>query len=184
MTEHCISTELSWLLYHLFLGSVSTVHSWHLGHTFQAHFFCVLWHINLFHIAFMVTAPFILVISSVLPWFLYCLFPAHFLFAFMTSLPYIQSLAVMHFHPLQTPQQYKDSDFKQYWLPDSVSRECYECEEKFTTFRRRHHCRVCGQIFCSRCCNSMIPGKVIGYTGEAAEMVVCGYVAKVNVTFH
>ncbi|CAL4147884.1 unnamed protein product, partial [Meganyctiphanes norvegica] len=64
-----------------------------------------------------------------------------------------------------TPQQYKDSDFKQYWLPDSVSRECYECEEKFTTFRRRHHCRVCGQIFCSRCCNRMIPGRIIGYTG-------------------
>ncbi|KAK7084327.1 hypothetical protein SK128_019117 [Halocaridina rubra] len=65
-----------------------------------------------------------------------------------------------------TPQQYKDSDFKQYWLPDSTSVQCYECEEKFTTFRRRHHCRVCGQIFCSRCCNSMIPGKIIGYTGE------------------
>ncbi|XP_050725052.1 1-phosphatidylinositol 3-phosphate 5-kinase-like isoform X2 [Eriocheir sinensis] len=79
-----------------------------------------------------------------------------------------------------TPQQYKDSDFKQYWLPDSVSRECYECEEKFTTFRRRHHCRVCGQIFCSRCCNSMIPGKVIGYTGE---LRVCTYCCKVVLSY-
>ncbi|XP_069975794.1 1-phosphatidylinositol 3-phosphate 5-kinase isoform X2 [Penaeus vannamei] len=79
-----------------------------------------------------------------------------------------------------TPQQYKDSDFKQYWLPDSVSRECYECEEKFTTFRRRHHCRVCGQIFCSRCCNSMIPGKIIGYTGE---LRVCTYCCKVVLSY-
>ncbi|XP_076042433.1 1-phosphatidylinositol 3-phosphate 5-kinase fab1 isoform X3 [Oratosquilla oratoria] len=79
-----------------------------------------------------------------------------------------------------TPQQYKDSDFKQYWMPDSVSRECYECEEKFTTFRRRHHCRVCGQIFCSRCCNRMIPGKVIGYTGE---LRVCTYCCKVVLSY-
>ena len=61
--------------------------------------------------------------------------------------------------------QYKDSDLRQHWLPDSVSRQCYECSEKFTTFRRRHHCRLCGQIFCSRCCNRTIPGKIIGYDG-------------------
>ncbi|XP_066965143.1 1-phosphatidylinositol 3-phosphate 5-kinase isoform X1 [Macrobrachium rosenbergii] len=79
-----------------------------------------------------------------------------------------------------TPQQYKDSDFKQYWLPDSTSVQCYECEEKFTTFRRRHHCRVCGQIFCSRCCNSMIPGKIIGYTGE---LRVCTYCCKVVLSY-
>ncbi|KAG8233388.1 hypothetical protein J437_LFUL013168, partial [Ladona fulva] len=61
-------------------------------------------------------------------------------------------------------QAYEDTEFKQYWMPDSVSKECYECGEKFTTFRRRHHCRVCGQIFCSRCCNQEIPGKIIGCT--------------------
>lgn len=55
---------------------------------------------------------------------------------------------------------------KQYWMPDSVSKECYECCEKFTTFRRRHHCRVCGQIFCSQCCNEQIPGKIFGCTGK------------------
>ncbi|RZC37228.1 DEP and/or FYVE domain containing protein, partial [Asbolus verrucosus] len=38
-------------------------------------------------------------------------------------------------------QDYADSELKQYWMPDSVSKKCYECCEKFTTFRRRHHCR-------------------------------------------
>ena len=66
---------------------------------------------------------------------------------------------------MQGLQAYKDTDFKQYWMPDSVSKECYDCGEKFTTFRRRHHCRVCGQIFCSRCCNQEIPGKIMGCTG-------------------
>ena len=60
----------------------------------------------------------------------------------------------------------QDSDLKQYWMPDSQCKECYDCNEKFTTFRRRHHCRLCGQIFCSRCCNQEIPGKFMGYTGE------------------
>ena len=65
----------------------------------------------------------------------------------------------------QTPQAYKDSDFKQYWMPDSNCKQCYECGDKFNTFRRRHHCRICGQIFCSRCCNQEVPGKIMGYTG-------------------
>nr|CAH7765824.1 unnamed protein product [Callosobruchus chinensis] len=63
-------------------------------------------------------------------------------------------------------QDYGDTELKQYWMPDSVSKECYECSEKFTTFRRRHHCRVCGQIFCSQCCNQQIPGKIFGCTGN------------------
>ena len=36
---------------------------------------------------------------------------------------------------------------------------------KFHTFRRRHHCRLCGQIFCSRCCNEEFSGHQTGYTG-------------------
>lgn len=63
------------------------------------------------------------------------------------------------------PLPSQDSDLKQYWMPDSQCKECYDCNEKFTTFRRRHHCRLCGQIFCSRCCNQEIPGKFMGYTG-------------------
>ncbi len=69
---------------------------------------------------------------------------------------------------------FQDSDLKQYWMPDSQCKECYDCNEKFTTFRRRHHCRLCGQIFCSRCCNQEIPGKFMGYTGECCCGVRCG----------
>ncbi|KAL8580116.1 hypothetical protein ACOMHN_061230 [Nucella lapillus] len=75
-----------------------------------------------------------------------------------------------------TPQTYKDSDFKQYWMPDSSCKECYDCGDRFTTFRRRHHCRICGQIFCSKCCNQELPGKIIGYKGGIR---VCDYCCKV-----
>lgn len=66
----------------------------------------------------------------------------------------------------QLRQEYKKSDFKQYWMPDENCKECYECGEKFNTFRRRHHCRLCGQIFCYRCCYLEIPGKIMGYAGK------------------
>ncbi|XP_063222322.1 1-phosphatidylinositol 3-phosphate 5-kinase isoform X2 [Bacillus rossius redtenbacheri] len=89
----------------------------------------------------------------------------------------IRSLLVLKSTGLQA---YKDTDFKQYWMPDSVSKECYYCGERFTTFRRRHHCRVCGQIFCSRCCNQVIPGKIMGCTGD---LRVCAYCCKVVLSY-
>lgn len=79
-----------------------------------------------------------------------------------------------------TLQDYKDSDFKQYWMPDSNCKECYECGDKFTTFRRRHHCRICGQIFCRTCCNQGIPGRILGYTGD---LRVCTYCCKVVLSY-
>lgn len=72
-------------------------------------------------------------------------------------------------------KDYNDSNFKQYWMPDSTGRECYQCEERFTTFRRRHHCRLCGQIFCAKCCSSHIDGASLGYMGE---LRLCDYCAR------
>ncbi|CAJ0583574.1 unnamed protein product, partial [Mesorhabditis spiculigera] len=73
---------------------------------------------------------------------------------------------------------YEKSMFKQYWMPDSAGRECYLCEEKFTTFRRRHHCRLCGQIFCAKCCSVNIAGASLGYLGDLRLCTYCA--AKVD----
>ncbi|CAI6538503.1 CNT_HP2_G0018480.mRNA.1.CDS.1 [Saccharomyces cerevisiae] len=40
---------------------------------------------------------------------------------------------------------------KEYWMKDESSKECFSCGKTFNTFRRKHHCRICGQIFCSSC---------------------------------
>ncbi|TKR87699.1 hypothetical protein L596_012057 [Steinernema carpocapsae] len=71
---------------------------------------------------------------------------------------------------------YNESVFKRYWMPDSTGKECYECQEKFTAFRRRHHCRLCGQIFCSKCSNAQIPGALLGYMGD---LRLCSYCARI-----
>lgn len=38
------------------------------------------------------------------------------------------------------------------WLPDSCAKVCMQCNYPFTALTRgRHHCRLCGQIFCRTC---------------------------------
>ncbi|KAJ6641206.1 putative 1-phosphatidylinositol 3-phosphate 5-kinase [Pseudolycoriella hygida] len=71
---------------------------------------------------------------------------------------------------------YKNTELQKFWMPDSKSKECYECSQKFSTFRRKHHCRLCGQIFCSKCCNQVVPGKIINCSGD---LKVCTYCAKI-----
>jgi hypothetical protein len=43
------------------------------------------------------------------------------------------------------------------WLPDSAVSMCQLCSVQFTVTRRRHHCRACGQIFCSDCSSYLAP---------------------------
>ncbi|XP_050413621.1 FYVE, RhoGEF and PH domain-containing protein 2 [Patella vulgata] len=38
------------------------------------------------------------------------------------------------------------------WIPDESATICMRCDAAFSTFRRRHHCRACGWVICSKCC--------------------------------
>ncbi|XP_076393139.1 smad anchor for receptor activation isoform X2 [Megachile rotundata] len=40
-----------------------------------------------------------------------------------------------------------------FWVPDSEAPSCMLCDVKFTVMKRRHHCRACGKVLCSKCCN-------------------------------
>ncbi len=42
------------------------------------------------------------------------------------------------------------------WVDDSKATNCYQCETEFTFFTRKHHCRYCGKIFCSKCSGKSI----------------------------
>ncbi|XP_064630520.1 lateral signaling target protein 2 homolog isoform X2 [Lineus longissimus] len=50
------------------------------------------------------------------------------------------------------------------WVPDSDSLLCTSCKMPFTLVRRRHHCRNCGKIFCSRCSPNLVPLPHFGHT--------------------
>lgn len=43
------------------------------------------------------------------------------------------------------------------WIPDDEAPRCMACALAFTTFRRRHHCRNCGGVFCGVCSNVTAP---------------------------
>ena len=51
-------------------------------------------------------------------------------------------------------------------MKDADCKNCYDCGKAFHTFRRRHHCRVCGQIFCWKCCVEVISGALLGHEGD------------------
>ena len=44
-------------------------------------------------------------------------------------------------------------------MPDASTRTCCACEKAFTALRRKHHCRGCGLIYCSDCCEFVRNGK-------------------------
>ena len=44
------------------------------------------------------------------------------------------------------------------WVDDSYSSECFRCRLSFTFFRRRHHCRHCGHLFCGDCSDKLASG--------------------------
>merc|ERR1719336_2306249 len=37
------------------------------------------------------------------------------------------------------------------WVPDKEVAECHYCNMPFSIWRRRHHCRHCGNVFCKKC---------------------------------
>ncbi|XP_032292442.1 putative 1-phosphatidylinositol 3-phosphate 5-kinase isoform X1 [Drosophila virilis] len=76
-------------------------------------------------------------------------------------------------------RNYKETELQRLWMPDSKAKECYDCAQKFSTFRRKHHCRLCGQIFCSKCCNQVVPGSIIRCEGD---LKVCNYCSKIVLT--
>ncbi|KAH8859668.1 1-phosphatidylinositol 3-phosphate 5-kinase [Schistosoma japonicum] len=68
---------------------------------------------------------------------------------------------------------------RRYWMQDENCKFCFECGARFTTIRRKHHCRVCGRIFCSQCSNQMVEGTQIGLDGFHRA---CSYCAEVLIT--
>lgn len=53
---------------------------------------------------------------------------------------------------------------KEFWMKDENAKDCFSCGQSFSTFRRKHHCRTCGQIFDARC-TTLVAGHPFGQPG-------------------
>lgn len=50
-----------------------------------------------------------------------------------------------------------EADDTNMWVADEKVLMCYNCDKEFNSiFIRKHHCRVCGNIFCYDCCKKNI----------------------------
>ncbi|KAF1869133.1 hypothetical protein Lal_00048414 [Lupinus albus] len=70
---------------------------------------------------------------------------------------------------------------RDFWMPDRSCRVCYECDSHFTVFNRRHHCRLCGRIFCATCTTNSIPAPFSGQGNSSDELEkirACNYCYK------
>ncbi|KAI9703453.1 MAG: 1-phosphatidylinositol-3-phosphate 5-kinase [Bogoriella megaspora] len=65
---------------------------------------------------------------------------------------------------------------KQFWMKDENAKDCFYCGEAFSTFRRKHHCRICGQIFDAKC-TRQLPGRLFGQNTSVRVCKPCESVA-------
>lgn len=82
-------------------------------------------------------------------------------FMFATSQPALPPLA-------HVPNEVS---FRPPWQPDEARNNCNKCAGEFGLFNRRHHCRHCGLLMCSKCVpeRAIIPN--LGYDEE--PVLVC-----------
>nr|XP_020480649.1 pleckstrin homology domain-containing family F member 1-like [Monopterus albus] len=62
------------------------------------------------------------------------------------------------------------SNFAVSWIPDQAAYKCMRCLDKFTTTRRRHHCRKCGFLVCNSCSKQR---EVIDHIHPTKQQRVC-----------
>ena len=59
------------------------------------------------------------------------------------------------------------------WVLDSSTDDCMLCHSPFSIFKRKHHCRVCGKIFCDSCSDFRIELPTSLYGSQDGLQRVC-----------
>ena len=59
------------------------------------------------------------------------------------------------------------------WAPDSSTDRCTRCQNVFTFWQRRHHCRACGQLFDDMCSSDRIRIPNLGYEKPVRVCLDC-----------
>ncbi|KAF2436730.1 hypothetical protein EJ08DRAFT_691055 [Tothia fuscella] len=66
----------------------------------------------------------------------------------------------------QTTSRMRDKILaKELWMRDENAKDCFYCGDTFSAFRRKHHCRICGNIFDAKC-TVQVSGKLFGQSGS------------------
>ena len=76
------------------------------------------------------------------------------------------------------PQDLSSPPTRSHWTRDENTTNCTSCTLKFTILIRKHHCRKCGQIFCSEC------SKYSGKLDSNAHFHPFGYLCRLCISCH
>lgn len=68
------------------------------------------------------------------------------------------------------------------WVPDSLAARCRRCSEPFTLWRRKHHCRLCGHVFCHACASCYF--RICDAGGVRADVRTRACISCFRSTFH
>ena len=61
------------------------------------------------------------------------------------------------------------------WVDSKNVSTCNKCYKEFTLFRRKHHCRSCGYVFCDKCSDYKKPCPILGYYKDVRHCQDCYY---------
>ena len=73
------------------------------------------------------------------------------------------------------------SNSRPVWVPDNNSTACFTCEQPFTVVRRKHHCRSCSHVFCSRCTSNSTVLPQLNYNRPVRVCDCCYATVSANV---
>lgn len=59
---------------------------------------------------------------------------------------------------------------KDHWVTDDKAEICFKCHQHFSFTVRKHHCRECGRVFCSKCSSKTI---ALPHRGFSEPVKVC-----------
>lgn len=97
---------------------------------------------------------------------------------------HLKHLRVMSYFPREHPIAVGDSDpehsIEQWaatypvprWVAEKTYKQCYHCQDTFKS-NQQHNCRLCGEIFCSRCTGKYHLPDRYDLKGKTGLMRVC-----------
>ena len=69
---------------------------------------------------------------------------------------------------------------RELWVPDRNVQQCFNCYREFSLVVRKHHCRICGHIFCSIC---SFTKKVLSKDNKRKKIRICFRCDKIHSQF-
>ncbi|VWU51404.1 FYVE and coiled-coil domain-containing protein [Hepatocystis sp. ex Piliocolobus tephrosceles] len=66
-----------------------------------------------------------------------------------------------------------ENDKKCFWVPDDNVTNCHSCNVFFNVRVRKHHCRACGNVFCSNCSDNKIKISEYSYSEKVRVCDKC-----------